>query len=239
MLLRVTDFETTGLAGEGKICQVGWTDVHVPESGRPEIGFPFQMFVDPGHAIPPAMRAIHHIRDRDVLGAPSVDVGLEALKAPNGRGDPDIFVAHNAKFEREFAPNIDGPWICTRKVAMRIWPDAPNHQNQCLRYWLNVDEDPDFEGWNAMPPHRAGPDTYVTAFVLRRALEKATPEQMVEWSNQPSLLPGAIHFGKHKGTPWSQLPTDYVDWMLKQQDMDEDVRFTARYWLNRRQSDDR
>lgn len=239
MLLRVVDFETTGLPGEGRICQIGWTDVLVRDGGGPpEIHPPFQMFVDPGHAIPPEVRAVHHIRDRDVTGAPSIDEGLRTMQAPNGNGAPTHYVAHNANFEREFC-TIDAPWICTRKTAMRVWPEAPNHQNQTLRYWLKVDDDADFAPWDAMPPHRAGPDTYVTAFVLRRALEKAAPDQMVQWTSEPSLLPGAIHFGKHKGTPWSQVDPSYLDWIVtKASEMDTDVVFTARHWL-RRHADDR
>ena len=56
---------------------------------------------------------------------------------------------------------------------------------------------------------------------------------------KPSLLPGAIHFSKHKGTPWSKLDSGFLAWCLRQPDMDTDVKFTARYWLNRRRSDDR
>jgi exodeoxyribonuclease X len=234
MLLRVTDFETTGVPPDAAICQIGWTDVGVV-NGRIKIGVPTAMFINPGRPIPPEARAVHHIRDKDVAEAPTVDAGF--LKLMDFR--PDAFVAHNAKFEREFFAGSDIPWICTRKVAMRIWPDAPNHQNQTLRYWLGVDEDVDFDRNNAMPPHRAGPDTYITAFILARAILKATVDDMIRWTNEPSILPGAIHFGKHKGTPWPQVDPSYLQWMVNQADMDEDARYTARYWLARHDADRR
>jgi hypothetical protein len=45
------------------------------------------------------------------------------------------------------------------------------------------------------------------------------------------LLPGAIKFGKHRGTKWTDIPPDYLKWICRQEDMDADVRFTARHHL--------
>lgn len=234
MLIRVCDLETTGLPPDAAICQIGQCDVVLDDDdhGPPHVGMPSAIFVNPGRPIPPEARAIHHIRDRDIAHAPSVDTGLMQLMA----GAPDVFCAHNAQFERAFFEG-NGKWICTRKVAMRLWPEAPNFQNQTLRYLLDVDGSHEFESHLAMPPHRAGPDTYVTAHILARAICTGTSiDQMIEWSNQPSLLPGNINFGKHKGTAWSQLPSDYLNWMCGAQDMDEDKKFTAKYWLDRQRS---
>jgi exodeoxyribonuclease X len=246
-LIRVIDFETTGVEPpKAAICQVGKCDVHVEDAKCIEtreagyvtrIAFPYSMFVNPGHPIPPEARGVHHIRDRDIAEAPPVDAGVKMLMETDGR--PDAFVAHNAKFERQFFEGGGIPWIDTYKVAFRLWPEAPNHQNQTLRYVLDIDSRHDFQTELALPAHRAGPDAYVTAHILAVALEHTTVEQMIEWSNQPSLLPGSIHFGKHKGTAWSQVVPSYLDWICKQDNMDADVKFTARHWLNRRRSDDR
>lgn len=234
MKIRVVDFETSDLPPEGAICQVGQCDVIVAD-GKITVGMPSAMFVKPGKPITAAARAAHHIRDKDLENAAPVELGLAQLFD----GAPDIFSAHNAAFERQLFNSLALPWICTRKVGMRVWPDAPNFQNQVLRYHLGIDDDEGFEAWQAMPPHRAGPDCYVTAHLLKRALYKATADEMVAWTNQPSLLPGAIQFGKHKGTPWPQVDMSYLDWIVKQVDMDEDVKFTARHWLARRRSDAR
>src|SRR6185312_16241594 len=107
----------------------------------------------------------------------------------------------------------DTPWLCTLKAGRRIWPEAPSHSNQALRYFLNIDDADGFEPWQAMPPHRSAPDAYVTGWILLEALKHATVSQMVEWTKQPSLLPGAIRFGKHKGTPWSKVDPSYLDWI--------------------------
>jgi exodeoxyribonuclease X len=234
MLLRVIDTETTGVENAA-VCQLGWCDVTKPPQDVPVVGYPRQMFVNPGRPIPPEARAIHHISDRDVEQAPPPEFGFQRLM----EGSPDVFAAHNAKFDRQYFGGGDKPWICTRKIAMRLWPDAPNHQNQTLRYYLGIDGKNEFDRSCALPPHAAGPDTYITAHLLAEALEVQTLDQLIKWSNEPSLLPGTIQFGKHRGTPWSQVDPSYLDWIVRQADMDEDVRFTARHWLNRRRSDAR
>lgn len=230
-LLRVIDTETTGI-DDAAVCQIGWCDVIKPQGCAAMVGQPRQTLVNPRRPIPPEARAIHHISDRDVECAPPAETAFRSLTV----GPPDVFCAHNAKFDRQYFSGGDIPWICTRKVAMRLWPDAPNHQNQTLRYFLGVDEVRGFNSDYAMPPHHAGPDTYITAHILAMALARASVEQLVRWSNQPSLLPGAIHFGKHKGTPWAKVDSGYLDWIVKQADMDPDVKFTARHWLAQREA---
>ena len=52
-------------------------------------------------------------------------------------GGADVYVAHNCEFERSFfaAQGIElGPWICTYKCALRVWPEFDGHSNQELRY---------------------------------------------------------------------------------------------------------
>lgn len=228
MLIRVIDFETTGFPPEAAVCEVGWCDVRTYSgSSFAVVGEPIGMLVNPNRAMPPEARAIHHISDDDVFGAPEIVTGFLALSS----GPPDMFAAHNAKFEREFFTGGETPWICTLKVGRRLWPDCPSHSNQCLRYFLGVELDDAL----ATPPHRAAPDAYVTAHILAEAIAHgASIDDMIEWSNQPSLLPGVINFGKHKGVLWSACDRSYLSWIVKQPDMDEDKRFTAQHWLDAR-----
>jgi hypothetical protein len=49
----------------------------------------------------------------------------------------DVYVAHNCEFESSFfaAQGIElGPWICSYKCALRVWPELDGHSNQELRY---------------------------------------------------------------------------------------------------------
>lgn len=150
MKIRVFDVETTGMPPDARLCEVGWCDLFGWEADEDvghaqwRIGEPIGMLLDPGIPMPPEARAIHHISDQDLVGAPSPDVGLLAL----GKGDPDVFVAHNAQFEQNFYTGGGKDWICTLKVARRLWPECPSHSNQCLRYWLGFGLDDEL----AMPP---------------------------------------------------------------------------------------
>lgn len=225
MLLRICDFETTGMPPDATLCELGWCDVVTFPDGGAEVGPTIGMLVNPGRPMPPEARAIHHISDADLVGAPSIDRGLIAL----GQGGVDVFVAHNAVFEQNFYSGCGKPWICTLKVARRLWPESPSHTNQCLRYFLGLDLDDAL----AMPPHRAAPDSYVTAFILIEALKIASVADMIEWTAGPSLLP-RVTFGKHRGLAWSELPGDYLAWIVNKSDMDVDTKFTARHWLDQR-----
>lgn len=220
MLLRVVDFETTGLPPDAAICEVGWCDVIdgiVGEQGS--------MLVNPKRPISIEAMATHHIRDHEVADAQPIDIGLRRLMV----GAPDVFVAHNATFEQEFFQGGAADWICTLKVARRLWPDAPRHTNSVLRYYLDLDLDQE----RAMPPHRAAPDAYVTAHILAKALTLASVTDMVQWTKQPSLLPRCT-FGQHNGKAWDEVPTSYLAWMASNEGMDADKRYTARYHLKRR-----
>lgn len=222
MKIRVIDFETTGLPEDQVkgICEVGWTDL----SDNFQITGHGSYLVNPGHPIPPVTRAVHHISDADVAGAVTPDVACAGLM--NGMEPGDMFAAHNAKFERAFFGGGQHEWICTLQCAKHIFPDAPGHSNQVLRYWLNVDGD-GLDPVAAMPPHRAGPDTLVTAFILRRLIFASSVAKLVELTSAPVVLQ-TITFGKHRGMRWADLPRDYLQWIAFKSELGVDEKHTAR-----------
>jgi exodeoxyribonuclease X len=224
MLIRVIDFETTGLPPDASVCEVGWCDVTVTD-GVASVGDIESVLVNPGRPMPIEAMAVHHIRDADVADAPSPDATF--LKLMDGA---DAFAAHNAAFEQAFFKGGETPWICTYRCGIRAWPDSPSHSNQALRYFLGLDLDE-----RAMPPHRAGPDAYVTARVLCELLAAHASAKLIKCSAEPALLV-KCGFGKHRGAKWSEVPTDYLDWLLRQKDMGEDIHFTARHHLRLRAS---
>lgn len=230
-LLRVIDIETTGMAPPAEIIEFGRVDV-VSEGETWRIDRPMARLYRPLNGIPPETKAVHHITEAD-FGADTPVCTPERLRlAIWGGAKPDILVAHNSDFERVFittAATDNIPWICTLKVALRIWPDAPGHSNQVLRYWRELDLDAAL----AMPPHRAGPDAWVTAHLLTELLKEASIEQMIAWTAEPRLLP-KVPFGKHRGTRWADVPIDYLRWMVGQSDMDPDATWCARQELARR-----
>jgi exodeoxyribonuclease X len=228
---RVIDIETTGLVPPAEIIEVGCVDVVVAD-GVISIEPPRSKLFRPLHGITPETMAVHHITERDF--APDTPACTDALlfALVNAAPEPDVLVAHNCAFEQRFISDFASnglPWICTHKIALRVWPDAPRHSNQVLRYWRGLV----LEAALAMPPHRAGPDAWVTAHLLAEMLESASADEMVEWTTKPGKLP-TITFGKHKGAKWPDVPADYLHWMTRQKDMNADALFCANEEIARR-----
>lgn len=220
MIIRAIDFETTGLPSETAtdhaIVEIGWCDIG---------GTPQAILCKPARSIECEAMAVHHITEEDVAEATG---DLSAL------GTPDYFAAHGADFEQKFFTPT-APMICTYKVAVRLWPDAPAHGLQFLRYHLPLVVDRNL----ATPPHRAGPDAYLCAALMQAILDhSAAPslEEMVRWSSGPALLP-RVTFGKHYGKKWEELPTDYLEWIVYKSDMERDVMANAKHHLKRRREE--
>jgi exodeoxyribonuclease X len=234
--IRIIDLETTGIEPTDAVVEIGYQDICDPGGARtwqlcdhPEGA---GMLVDPGRSIPPEASAVHRIVDADVQEAPRwADAADEVLLDDPNLENLVAFAAHNARFEAQWiGPIIKAPLICTFRAAMRLWPDAPGHSNQVLRYWRNPQW---LDRWIADKAHRAFADAYVTAHLLRDMLnEGATVEQLVEWSSQPVLQKRCM-FGKHRGKLWTEIETGYLLW-ARGQDFDEDVAFTVREELERR-----
>jgi exodeoxyribonuclease X len=224
-IARVIDYETTGTQDDeaAEIIEFGKVDVDIQDSAITEF---WRSFALPRGDIPAVTKAVHHITDNDVALAPQArELWAEFIE----ENPPSYLVAHNAKFEQHFTPDFGIPWICTYKVARVVWPDAPGHSNQVLRYWLGLPVDAEL----AEPPHRALPDAYVTAHIFIELLKHKTPDEMVHISKYPALLK-RMNFGKHKGTTFEAAPLDYLEWIRDKSDMDEDTKFTARYWIAKR-----
>lgn len=227
MRLRVVDFETTGAEGS-EVIEAGFVDVERCEGGW-RIGEPQSQFFSPSGVVGVQARAVHHIPDAALQGAPRSSPEAVERYLTQGEG-VGAHVAHNAAFECSFLPRLaKSPWICTAKTARRAWPQAPGYSNQVLRYWLELNLDPSV----ALPAHRAGPDAYVTAHILQNLLQTETVATLLEWTTQPAV----VSFGKHKGRPWDEVPSAYLHWMMGEQDMSGHRRAAARRELDRRATD--
>lgn len=233
MLIRVIDTETTGLPeepdqhGPHRICEIGWQDIHIRESGARELGDRSAMLVDPLRPISIEAMAAHHITDAMVKGKPKIEEIIERCFLTRG---VDVFAAHFADFDKKFFCPEGIPWIDTYKVGLRTLRDAPSHKNQALRYYMDLELD---DG-AAQPPHRAGPDAYVTGNVLLALLARASVEDMIRWSDGPALLV-RIGFGEHRGKRWEEVPQSYLEWIVRNFNAaeDRDNRANAKYHLAR------
>ena len=139
--------------------------------------------------------------------------------------------AHHASFEQHYctpALTRSADWICTWKCAMRLWPDSPSFSNQVLRYWKRPDG---LDHERGLPAHRAFPDAYVTAHLLRDQLNQVGLAQLREWSSLPGLLP-RVRTGPDRGKEWREISDQVLVGFLG--DRDPDVRFSAETEVERR-----
>jgi exodeoxyribonuclease X len=239
-LIRVIDLEATGFSPpEHEPIEIGWCDltadldlVGEPTNWRVLRESPAFRLVKPGRAIPPESSAVHHLIWDDVKDAPSWSTVLPPVLA-----GADVFAAHSAKMERQWLTtevSRGRPWVCTYKAALRIWPDAPGHSVQTLRYWRKPDG---LDRRMAMPAHRAGPDAYATAFLLRDMLDYAPISDLIAWADKPALQT-TCWIGKQRGMKWREVDTGFLEW-CSDKDFDEDVLFTVRTELERRDEERR
>jgi exodeoxyribonuclease X len=225
-LLRVIDIETTGIdPATDAIIEIASVDM-VRGGG---VTNAMDSLVRPNRPIPPAASAVHHIVDEDVKDAPPLAEVIGRFKGA------DYYVAHNCDFEQRFfaAQRIAlGPWICTYKCSLRVWPDLVGHSNQELRYALGrATPFPGFER-GSIAPHRAMYDVIVTAAILEELIKAARWADLVQWSREPALHT-RFHFGKYRGKRYDEVAhsdPSYLDWIIERSDLEEAIKHSARYW---------
>jgi exodeoxyribonuclease X len=266
-MIVVIDLETTGLdPTTAAICELA--TVTMTDKGT--ITGTFSTLVKPPHPIPPIACGIHHITDDMVRNAPNITNALLMASKAVGPEKRIYYAAHNAAFDSAFLPDLQNgcsgpmasePWLCTWRCAKHLWPEAPAHGNSVLRYWLpkldeeictasknygmsfGVGNEAGFEGPMNFPPHRALPDAWVTAHILKRMLKIKLLTELMELSYQPILL-RTCYLGEHYGKPWSEVPPSFCQWLLSKgprrpntnggRDIgfDDDTRHTALHYYS-------
>lgn len=229
--IRVQDNETTGLEPTDKVCELGWCDLVNDGDGWRIDGHGSSLHRV--EVMPPQARAIHHISAADTIGFAPFDAAemWDGLKAAG----VDVAAAHNAAYDLAYWGEPQLPVICTLKAARQLWPlDAPAHGNGVLRYWLEEQGRIAPDAVLSYPPHRAGPDSYVTAHILAAMLTETTAAQMVAWTKLPLLQPRCPIGDPWRGKPWPEVDEGFVRWITTKQGMDSDTAWNARRELERR-----
>lgn len=235
MTIRVIDIESEGTdPAIHRVVEIASVDVE--ESGQLLAPQTSLVYPGAGRKMPPDAQGVHHISATMLANAPSLDVIQKTILTQFPFPDKLVaFCAHNAAFEQGFLKQYTGttPWLCTWKVAARLWPEAPDRKVQTLRYYLNLDIPSRYANAN---PHRALPDAVVTACLLREAAKLVSIPEMLLWSSEPLYMP-VCPIGKkqgHAGKPWADVDGGFLKWVVGQPDMDADTKWNAQRELTRR-----
>ena len=245
--IAVVDTETTGMGDDDVLVEFGCVPIYTnrfssdagikpyvdPTFGRSKI-------INPQKEIPIEAMAVHHITN---------EMAAEAMLAQDAIGgclleiealNPDYLVAHNISFDWKFLKDFFDPEIkkiCTYKVALAAYPDAPNHKNASIFYYLDLHKkpnglNPEFFENNSL--HRALPDAIITAFIFREMLGIFSLDEMVQITNLPGLMPKCMFGKKHYGEPWADIPKGYLDYIVEKVTDKPDVVYSAQREIIRR-----
>lgn len=210
------DTETTGLGKDAGIVEISWveTDENFNEVSR------HYSLINPEKPIQPGAMGAHGITEAMVANSPTISEFMEDAGFPLA-GEGTVLVAHSASFDIvHFAPWMREPLtLCTLKAARVIYPEADNHKLTTLKYYLGLDGCHD-------RAHSADEDVNVLMQLVKRMCQDAEcglPE-LLHIQNIPRKI-HKMSFGKHRGKNLSELPKDYVNWLLTKADnIDSDLR---------------
>ena len=225
MKLIVVDTETSDLPERGgQLLELAWMTLKDPDW---KITSAYETYVQYSGPIDPRAQASHHIRADCLIAERGAITREKAIIHLLNEIEPDSYiVAHNVDFDSKLLPEVSRPWVCTYRISKHIWPEAPAHSNQVLRYWLGVKPDLSMApSIKSRQPHQALYDVATTVGILQKMLEQHSPEELYKITVGPHLLK-AITFGKHKGTNFTDIPIDYLMWLRGQPELERDLKFT-------------
>lgn len=225
ILIRSIDFETSDMKPpEAEVIEIGATDIVFDTDTRSAlITKPMSLLFKPTRPLKPENIAVHHLTDARLQDSPIC--AEKDLRMLVESATPMFLAAHNWAYEAQWmTPAIMGEAkpLCTLKAAYRLFPDQATHNLQTMRYALGLELDDAL----ALPAHRAGPDSYVGAHILAKMLETTPVRDIYRWTLEPRHYP-VCPLKKHKGQPWPTVPFDYLLWIIRDIDMEHDIKCAA------------
>jgi DNA polymerase-3 subunit epsilon len=196
----VVDVETTGgrpLHGD-RITEIAAVVVH-----RGEIVDVFETLVNPRRSIPPWITRLTNISWTMVKDAPPFEALCDKVLDVLGG---HVFVAHNARFDWAFVNTeieratgrlLDGPRLCTVKLARTLLPQLRRRSLDYVAMHYGVE----IQG-----RHRAAGDAIATARVLVKLLAAACERGCETWQDLDLLLTRAPRRRRPRRRPATPQP---------------------------------
>ncbi|WP_407412253.1 putative quorum-sensing-regulated virulence factor [Acinetobacter sp.] len=169
-----------------------------------------------------AAMAVHHILQSDLEGQPhysSFSLPPETVYMIGHNIDYDLRAIEKCGVDTHHIKAI-----CTLALARRVWPDAEAHNISALIYMISQGSAKARE--MIKKAHRADMDIILTANILNQIIQKLNLHSLEELyaASEDARIPRTLNFGKHKGSALVDLPQDYVQWLLRQSDLDPYLR---------------
>lgn len=193
---------------------------------------------DPGVPIAPGASDTHGLYAADVAGKPpAAEVCARLHDDLMGSPVPVAIVGHNVKtYDLPVIRRVSGrPWdfqvLDTLGLAHRLMPEAENHKLSTVFEALGLGE--------AKNAHDAVADIFMCLAIADALRAQQGYEdhsdgwrQFMAWASVPVVFE-RVHFGKHKGKRWKDVPFAYVRFITdKFTGASEDMRATIRHHFN-------
>ena len=164
-----------------------------------------------------AAMAVHHILESDLVDQPL----YTSFELP---ADTTYIIGHNVNYDmaaiaRCGVETQDIKAICTLALARKVWPQADAHNISALIYLISKGSDKARELLKGA--HRADADIILTANILMHIVHHLNIHNIDDLylASEQARIPTKINFGKHKGSLIQDLPHDYINWLLRQDDL--------------------
>lgn len=165
-----------------------------------------------------AAMAVHHILESDLVDQPL----YTSFELPT---DTTYIIGHNVDYDmaaiaRCGVETQDIKAICTLALARKVWPQADAHNISALIYLISKGSDKARELLKGA--HRADADIILTANILMHIVHHLNIHNIDDLylASEQARIPTKINFGKHKGSLIQDLTHDYINWLLRQDDLD-------------------
>ncbi|AYA68223.1 3'-5' exonuclease [Acinetobacter sp. WCHA55] len=169
-----------------------------------------------------AAMAVHHILESDLVGQPH----YTTFKLPD---ETQYIIGHNIDYDIRAIEKcgVDTSHIkaiCTLALARLVWPDAEAHNISALIYMISKGSEKARE--MIKKAHRADMDIILTANILMHVVHhlKINSMEQLFATSEDARIPRVINFGKHRGTAIAELPADYIQWLMRQDELDPYLR---------------
>ena len=172
-----------------------------------DVGNPWVQRYNPGKPISLGALATHHIMDEELVNCPA----SSSFKLPAGT---KYLIGHNIDFDWVAIGSPEVKRICTLALARSLWPDLDSHTQSALLYYFERDTARD----QLRNAHSALADVRICSKIVGQIIAKLQPVSLdALWEmSEKARIPKVMPYGKHKGELISQVPSDYKQWLLRQ-----------------------
>ncbi|MCF6330507.1 MAG: 3'-5' exonuclease [Sulfurimonas sp.] len=234
----ILDTETTGVADEDRVIQLGYIVL-----GAKKIEVQNEFFSS-DIQIKFAAMEVHGITQEMIESKPICQESTSYNRLQELNTNENYMIIHNAPFDLGMLEkegfNTNMKVIDTLRVAKHIYKDEEAHRLQYFRYKLGLYKDEKKEAdalGIVVKAHDAIGDVLVLKLFLsklKQSITKIFPDEnpvdkMVDLTNTPILIE-KFRFGKHKGKTLREVASEdagYLRWMLSSmENLDDDMRYS-------------